>query len=263
MKYTVCFLFTDNGERVLLQKKNRTQYSGQFNGVGGKIEPGETPLEGARREIRGKTGADVQDLIWLGTLSLPKDRCLLVGGDSMGYELSFFAGTVEDTKAVSQPPGETEPLLWLLTRHVIGGLVDTAGGGNVEYFVSKDFRAVAERAPASDKTLYPDLVKLYQAIANNLAREAGFLRHSAFYTRPSMTGAMNEAVTVIRSLATNRFDKDQFAHYKMVATNLAEEAKVFEEKAINSCADRYAFSSAVSTMKRAAAAIWELIKFVN
>lgn len=54
MKYTVCFLFTDNGERVLLQKKNWTQYSGQFNGVGGKIEPGETPLEGARREIRGE-----------------------------------------------------------------------------------------------------------------------------------------------------------------------------------------------------------------
>ena len=263
MKYTVCFLFTDNGERVLLQKKNRTQYSGQFNGVGGKIEPGETPLEGARREIRGGTGADVQDLIWLGTLSLPKDRCLPAGGDNMGCELNFFAGTVEDNKAVSQQPGETEPLLWLLTRHVIGGLVDTAGGGDVEYFVSKGLRAVAERAPASGKTLDPDLVKLYQAIANNLAREAEFLHRSSFYAHPSMTSAMNEAITVIRNLATNRFDEDLLAHYKMVATNLAEEAKVFEGKAINSCADRYAFSSAVSAMKRAAAAIWELIKFVN
>lgn len=263
MKYTVCFLFTDNGERVLLQKKNRTQYSGQFNGVGGKIEPGETPLEGARRGIREETGADVQDLIWLGTLSLPKDRCLPAGEDNMGCELNFFAGTVEDTKAVSQQPGETEPLLWLLTRHVIGGLVDTAGGGDVEYFVSKGFRAVIERAPASDKTLYPDLVKLYQVIANNLAREAEFLRHSAFYARPSMTSAMNEAVTAIRSLAANRFDKDQFAHCKMIATNLAEEAKVFEKMAINSCIDRYAFSPVVAAMERAAAAIWELIELIN
>ena len=132
MNYTVCFLFTDNGEKVLLQKKDKTQYAGRLNGVGGKIEPGETPLEGARREIMEETGASIQDLIWLGTLIFPKDCGLPADQDNVDCELNFFAGTVEDTKMVSQQPGETEPLLWLLTRQVIGGHADTAGDGDVE-----------------------------------------------------------------------------------------------------------------------------------
>ena len=60
MKYTVCFLFTDNGNHVLMQRKDRTQFAGRYNGVGGKIEPGEAPLEGARREIREETGLKVK-----------------------------------------------------------------------------------------------------------------------------------------------------------------------------------------------------------
>ena len=105
MNYTVCFLFTDNGEKVLLQKKDKTQYAGRLNGVGGKIEPGETPLEGARREIMEETGASIQDLIWLGTLIFPKDCGLPADQDNVDCELNFFAGTVEDTKMVSQQPG--------------------------------------------------------------------------------------------------------------------------------------------------------------
>lgn len=140
MKYTVCFLFTDDGKRVLMQRKNRTQYAGRYNGVGGKIEPGETPLEGARREIREETGVDIKNPLWLGTLILPKDCGLPGGEDNVECELHYFAGTVADANMVSQQPGETEPLDWKQTAQVLRHGVLTAGDGDVECFVGKGYR---------------------------------------------------------------------------------------------------------------------------
>lgn len=264
MKYTVCFLYTGNGEKVLLQKKNKTQYAGRLNGVGGKIEPGETPLEGARREIMEETGANIHDLIWLGTLILPKDRGLPAGQDNVDCELNFFAGTVEDTKMVSQQPGETEPLLWLLTRQVIGGHADTAGDGDVEYFVSKGFRAVTAKAftPAAGKKLAPDAVKRYWKVVDNLIKEARFLEPTP-YTHSSTIFAMKEAAAVIRDLASGQFDSNQVGRYESIANSLAREAKTFERDVIKSCVERYAFSRSIDAMEEAAVAIRELIKFIR
>ena len=262
MNYTVCFLFTDNGEKVLLQKKDKTQYAGRLNGVGGKIEPGETPLEGARREIMEETGASIQDLIWLGTLIFPKDCALPADQENVDCELNFFAGTVEDTKMVSQQPGETEPLLWLLTRQVIGGHADTAGDGDVEYFVDKGYRAITARAsvPATGKKLAPDAGKWYWKAVDNLIKEAKFLEPTP-YTHSSTIFAMKEAAAVIRDLASGQFDSSQVGRYKGIANSLAREAKTFERDVIKSCVERYAFSRSVDAMEEAVAAIRELIKF--
>lgn len=274
MKYTVCFLFTDNGDRVLMQRKDRTQFAGRYNGVGGKIEPSETPLEGARREIREETGADVQDLIWLGTLTLPTDCCLPAGEDNVDCELNFFAGTVPDVYAISQQPRETETLVWKLSQQVICGHTYTAGDGDVEYFVGKGYRAIKAKTstPAMRKNLNPDLAKRYQAIADNLASESEYLRMAFLRSSVSMCSTtaagvdtsmivtMYEAVTLIRDLAGGGVAKDRIAHCKTVALNLAEKAKVFENKIINDCVTRYAYSRSVEAMEKAAAAIWELIK---
>lgn len=274
MKYTVCFLYTDNGEKVLLQRKNKTQYAGRLNGVGGKIEPGETPLEGARREIMEETGVNIQALIWLGTLILPKDYGLPVGQDNVDCELNFFAGTVEDTKMVSQQPGETEPLLWLLTRQVIGGHADTAGEGDVEYFVSRGYRAVKARAstPATGKKLTPDEVTRYQAIADNLDSEAEYLRMAFLRSSVSacsaaeaaahlpLIGTMYEAASLIRELAGGGVEKGRIIHCKTVALNLIKKSKDFESRIINDCVKRYAYSRSVEAMEAAAAVIWELVK---
>lgn len=56
---TLCFV--RNGDDVLLMKRasNRRVFPNQYNGVGGHIERGEDPMQGAIREIKEETGLDV------------------------------------------------------------------------------------------------------------------------------------------------------------------------------------------------------------
>jgi len=51
---TLCFIKT--GGRVLLIRKKRGLGAGKINGPGGRLEPGETPLEAAIRETREEVG---------------------------------------------------------------------------------------------------------------------------------------------------------------------------------------------------------------
>lgn len=53
---TGTLLFVRRGDEVLLIRKKRGHGAGKINGPGGKIEPGETPLDSACRETREETG---------------------------------------------------------------------------------------------------------------------------------------------------------------------------------------------------------------
>lgn len=56
-EYTVGFLFGSFGDEVVLIKKNRPDWQrGKLNGVGGKVEPGEDPAVGMKREFFEETG---------------------------------------------------------------------------------------------------------------------------------------------------------------------------------------------------------------
>jgi 8-oxo-dGTP diphosphatase len=60
--YTCGFLFNSDGSCILLIAKKRPQWQvGFYNGIGGKIEEGETSLECMRREFREETGLDIQE----------------------------------------------------------------------------------------------------------------------------------------------------------------------------------------------------------
>ncbi len=52
--YVLCFL--TRGERVLMLERLRPPNQGLWNGVGGHIEPGETPLQACLREVEEETG---------------------------------------------------------------------------------------------------------------------------------------------------------------------------------------------------------------
>lgn len=55
-RFVLGFLFSEDGSRVLLVWKNRPAWqNGKLNGVGGKIEPGETPLQAMKREFLEET----------------------------------------------------------------------------------------------------------------------------------------------------------------------------------------------------------------
>lgn len=68
-KYTVGFLFDQKKENVVLIRKNRPEWqAGRLNGVGGKIEDGETSSEAMSREFWEETGANIKDWKYIASL---------------------------------------------------------------------------------------------------------------------------------------------------------------------------------------------------
>lgn len=147
MFYTVCFLFSLDKTEVLLIRKDRTDFAGKYNGVGGKVKAGESFIKSALREIKEETGANVASTLeWLGALSLPWD-CLC--HDPEGCTLHFF-GAVVSKKEVSQQVGETEELKWFPVDYVLDapvlGDAWLAGEGDVQYFIRQALRKFEEVA---------------------------------------------------------------------------------------------------------------------
>lgn len=59
MTYTLGFMFSEDLDKLALICKLRPQWmAGKCNGIGGKVEEGETPVEAMRREFREETGHD-------------------------------------------------------------------------------------------------------------------------------------------------------------------------------------------------------------
>lgn len=54
--YVVILLFSKDTEKLLLVKRNKKPYPNMWNGIGGKIEVDETPIEAAIRECKEETG---------------------------------------------------------------------------------------------------------------------------------------------------------------------------------------------------------------
>jgi 8-oxo-dGTP diphosphatase len=54
MRYTLCFL--QQGDSVLMLHRSQPPNQGLWNGVGGHIEPGETPMRSVLREVQEETG---------------------------------------------------------------------------------------------------------------------------------------------------------------------------------------------------------------
>lgn len=147
-KYSVCVLLNKDGTKVLLTRKDRTMFAGMLNGVGGKINDGEEPWEGALREIKEEASVDKTDIerfSWLGTLTIP-DQCDL---NAIGTypELWFFTGIVKDESLAHTPANETEPVAWYeldVDSHPISEY-EIAGNGDVEYFIRMAHRMLFEQ----------------------------------------------------------------------------------------------------------------------
>lgn len=113
---TLGYVFSPDGSRVLLVHRNKRPddfHFGKFNGLGGKLEPGEDVVAGMRREIREEAGIECDTLELRGTISWPgfgKN-----GQDWFGFlfRITAFTGT--------PPAGNAEgDLVWMEVSRVAG-----------------------------------------------------------------------------------------------------------------------------------------------
>ncbi|MGH2558292.1 MAG: NUDIX domain-containing protein [Thermomicrobiales bacterium] len=57
IRFTICFCVC--GDLVLLLHRRKPPHQSRWNGIGGKIEPGESPRAGVRREVAEEAGIDL------------------------------------------------------------------------------------------------------------------------------------------------------------------------------------------------------------
>jgi 8-oxo-dGTP diphosphatase len=71
---TLGYVLSPDGREVLLIHRNRRPddaHFGKYNGLGGKLDPGEDVVTGIRREVREEAGLECDTLVLRGTISWP------------------------------------------------------------------------------------------------------------------------------------------------------------------------------------------------
>lgn len=101
---TATLLFVVRGDEILLIRKKRGLGAGKINGPGGRLDPGETPLEAAKREIHEELRVEVTDAREVGQLSFEFTD---------GYKLHCHVFRADD--CVGEPT-ETDEAVPLWTR---------------------------------------------------------------------------------------------------------------------------------------------------
>lgn len=140
---TLCFVIRDG--QILLIEKKRGLGAGKINGPGGRLEPGETPVEAAIRETQEELGVTPLNLRWAGAL---KFQFL----DGYSLDCSVFVadgceGTaVETDEAVPRwTPLSEIPYdqMWADDRHWLPGVIE---GGRFLGFFTFDSDQMLEKA---------------------------------------------------------------------------------------------------------------------
>lgn len=119
-KYTVGFLFDDEGKSVLLIRKTHPQWqAGKLNGIGGKLEQDETPLDCMNREGIEEAGLD--GVTWKRFCVISSAHVYDPAHDKDGWRVHFFyafstkafhlAGSTTDEEIVRVPVAELNAYL--------------------------------------------------------------------------------------------------------------------------------------------------------
>ncbi|MDD5475479.1 MAG: NUDIX domain-containing protein [Syntrophales bacterium] len=106
-EYVLGFLYWSGV--LLIQKTHPDWQAGKFNGIGGHIEAGETPLHAMRREFLEEAGADIPEHEW-------EHFCTLIYPEATIYVFRTFGPYQVETKT-------DEPISWHLMTGFIGNVV--------------------------------------------------------------------------------------------------------------------------------------------
>jgi len=118
-QYVLGFLFDEDFENVVLIKKEKPNHPMGWNGLGGKIETGESPEEAMMREFHEEAGADVP--LW-------RLFCVMIGSD---WRVECFSSVTDSLSNVRQM--EEEMVRIFSVKSVINGCIDTVS--NVPFLI--------------------------------------------------------------------------------------------------------------------------------
>lgn len=102
LAYTIGYI--RQGDSILLLNREKPSWMGMWNGVGGKIDTGEHPLDGIIREIREETGLSDLDVTPTGTITWSSQ------GGPIGGMYTFVA-YLPEAQPYETPHGTREGIL--------------------------------------------------------------------------------------------------------------------------------------------------------
>lgn len=114
--YVAGFMFSPDFENVILIEKKKPEWQkGKYNGIGGKIEQGETPIDAMVREFEEEAGIKTTPSDW-------KSLCI-IGTDE--YSVSFFYCTHKDWEEALSMTDEEVFNVPIMDLHAISyGLIE-------------------------------------------------------------------------------------------------------------------------------------------
>lgn len=129
LKYTICFI--KQGGKILLLNREKPEWMGAWNGVGGKIEAGETPLQSIAREVQEETGMDldVHTIKYKGDITWTDPEQSYYGG------MYAFIAELPETYDYHTPKKTDEGILdWKDLNWILHP--ENKGIANLRYFLS-------------------------------------------------------------------------------------------------------------------------------
>ena len=112
---TLGYVFSPDGRRVLMIHRNARPtdpHLGKYNGLGGKLEPGEDVVAGMRREIREEAGIECEALTLAGTISWP-------GFGTHGEDWFGFIFRIDAYSGTPWPENTDGPLVWVEVERIL------------------------------------------------------------------------------------------------------------------------------------------------
>ncbi|WP_281887502.1 8-oxo-dGTP diphosphatase [Paenibacillus sp. YYML68] len=100
--YNICFI--RRGDHVLLMNRNKAAWMGRWNGIGGKLLPGESPRASVLREVLEETGIRLTDASYKGMVTWSE-------GNGRKGGMYLYTATLDDDYPYPTPVRADEGLL--------------------------------------------------------------------------------------------------------------------------------------------------------
>ena len=99
-RFVVIFLITKDYKKILMVKRNKNPYKDCWNGIGGKIEKGETEIQASIRECKEETGIELKKPKLLLTYIYPETNSM-----NSNTNLSVLYDFIDEEKVIENYEG--------------------------------------------------------------------------------------------------------------------------------------------------------------